>query len=87
MFAGVRPSLKIARDEVFGPVLAVIPFDSEEEAIDIANGTDSGLVAGVFTQGLNRALRLSRPQSQPSSAAPSCGAECRLKFWRKLLSG
>lgn len=60
VFAGVRPDMKIAREEVFGPVLAVIPFDSEEEAIEIANGTPFGLVAGVFTQDLSRALRLTR---------------------------
>lgn len=60
VFAGVLPSMKIARDEVFGPVLAVIPFDTEEEAVNIANGTEFGLVAGVFTQDLNRALRLTR---------------------------
>lgn len=60
VFAGVSPQMKIARQEVFGPVLAVIPFDSEEEAVEIANGTNFGLVAGVFTQDINRALRVSR---------------------------
>lgn len=56
----VRPEMEIAQTEVFGPVLAVMPFDTEEEAIAIANGTDFGLVAGVFTQDLNRALRCAR---------------------------
>ncbi|MCY1394670.1 2-formylbenzoate dehydrogenase [compost metagenome] len=56
----VTPDMEIAQAEVFGPVLAVIPFDTEEEAIAIANGTDFGLVAGVFTQDLNRALRCAR---------------------------
>lgn len=60
VLAGVRPHMKIAREEVFGPVLAVIPFDTEEEAVDIANGTPFGLVAGVFTRDLDRALRLTR---------------------------
>jgi aldehyde dehydrogenase (NAD+) len=56
----VRPQMKIAREEVFGPVLAVIPFDTEEEAVEIANGTPFGLVAGVFTRDINRALRFTR---------------------------
>ena len=56
----VHPQMEIAQAEVFGPVLAVIPFGTEEEAIAIANGTDFGLVAGVFTQDLNRALRCAR---------------------------
>ncbi|BAU74684.1 aldehyde dehydrogenase family protein [Metapseudomonas furukawaii] len=60
VFRDVSPDMEIARTEVFGPVLAVIPFDSEEEAIAIANGTEFGLVAGVFTQDLNRALRCAR---------------------------
>ncbi|WP_137821463.1 aldehyde dehydrogenase family protein [Pseudomonas sp. D(2018)] len=60
VFRDVTPDMEIARDEVFGPVLAVIPFDTEEEAIAIANGTEFGLVAGVFTQDLNRALRCAR---------------------------
>ncbi|MFV0663080.1 aldehyde dehydrogenase family protein [Denitromonas sp.] len=60
VFAGVSPQMKIAQEEVFGPVLAIIPFDTEAEAVEIANGTAFGLVAGVFTQDINRALRLTR---------------------------
>jgi aldehyde dehydrogenase (NAD+) len=60
VFRDVTPQMQIAQAEVFGPVLAVIAFDSEEEAIAIANGTEFGLVAGVFTQDLNRALRCAR---------------------------
>lgn len=60
VFAGVEATMKIAQNEVFGPVLAVIPFSSEDEAVEIANGTPFGLVAGVFTQDLNCALRMSR---------------------------
>ena len=60
VFADVHNQMRIARDEVFGPVLAIIPFDSEEQAIDIANGTDFGLVAGVFTQDISRAMRCVR---------------------------
>lgn len=60
VFRDVTSHMTIAQQEVFGPVLAAIVFDTEEEAIAIANGTDFGLVAGVFTQDLNRALRCAR---------------------------
>ncbi|NIF78067.1 aldehyde dehydrogenase family protein [Paraburkholderia sp. Cy-641] len=60
VLAGVHPRMNIASEEVFGPVVAVIPFDTEDEAVEIANGTPYGLVAGVFTRDINRALRFSR---------------------------
>ncbi|MNZ71453.1 Betaine aldehyde dehydrogenase [compost metagenome] len=60
VFRDVTPQMRIAREEVFGPVLVVIPFDSEEEAIAIANDTDFGLVAGVFTRDIDRAMRCAR---------------------------
>ncbi|MFI8482850.1 aldehyde dehydrogenase family protein [Pseudomonas sp. NPDC078700] len=56
----VTPEMSIAQTEVFGPVLAVIPFDTEEDALRIANGTEFGLVAGVFTQDISRAMRCTR---------------------------
>lgn len=59
VFTGVNNGMRIAREEVFGPVLSVIPFDTEEEAIAIANDTDFGLAAGLWTQDLSRAIRLS----------------------------
>ena len=55
MFADVRNEMEIAQEEVFGPVLAVIPFDDEEEAIRIANATRYGLAAGVWTENICRA--------------------------------
>jgi len=55
IFTGVTPDMTIAREEVFGPVLAVLPFDDDDEAIELANGTDYGLVAGVYTKDLDRA--------------------------------
>ena len=49
VFADVKPEMQIARDEIFGPVISVIPFDTPEEAIEIANGTNYGLAASVWT--------------------------------------
>ncbi|MGH8403976.1 MAG: aldehyde dehydrogenase family protein, partial [Pseudomonas sp.] len=60
VFRDVAPQMCIAQEEVFGPVLAILPFDTEEEAIAIANGTEFGLVAGVFTQDISRAMRCTR---------------------------
>jgi len=56
----VKPEMTIAREEVFGPVVGVIPFDSEEDALRIANGTDYGLAAAVWTGNLSRAHRMVR---------------------------
>ena len=57
---GVTSDMAIARDEVFGPVLSVLSFETDEEAIRIANSTDYGLVGGVFTRDLDRATRAAR---------------------------
>jgi aldehyde dehydrogenase (NAD+) len=58
VFAGVTNDMRIAREEVFGPVLSVIPFATEEEAIELANDTEYGLAAGIWTQNLSRAHRV-----------------------------
>ena len=60
IFTGVRPAMSIAQDEIFGPVLSVIEFDTLDEAVGIANGTMYGLSAGVWTRDLNKAFALAR---------------------------
>jgi aldehyde dehydrogenase (NAD+) len=59
IFTGVQPGMRIAQEEVFGPVLSVIPFDTEDEAVAIANDTLYGLAAGVWTTSIKRALTMS----------------------------
>jgi aldehyde dehydrogenase (NAD+) len=53
----VTPGSEIAQTEVFGPVLSVIGYSGDEEAIEIANSTQYGLVGGIFTRELDRALK------------------------------
>ena len=60
IFADVDNTMRIAREEIFGPVLAIIPFDTEEEAVAIANDTPYGLAAYVQTGCAERAARMSR---------------------------
>ncbi len=58
VFAGVTDAMTLAREEVFGPVMAVLDFETEDEVIARANATDFGLAAGVFTADLARAHRM-----------------------------
>jgi acyl-CoA reductase-like NAD-dependent aldehyde dehydrogenase len=60
IFADVRPTMTIAREEIFGPVLTILPYDSEEEAVAIANDTMYGLAGGVWSGDKERALRVAR---------------------------
>jgi aldehyde dehydrogenase (NAD+) len=60
IFDNVNNNMQIAREEVFGPVLSVIVFDTEEEAIAIGNDSPYGLAAGLWTQNLTRTLRMTR---------------------------
>ena len=58
VFADVTDDMTIAKEEIFGPVMSVLDFDTEEEVITRANATEFGLSAGVFTQDLTRAHRV-----------------------------
>jgi 5-carboxymethyl-2-hydroxymuconic-semialdehyde dehydrogenase len=58
LFADVKPSMRIFQEEIFGPVACVTPFDSEEEAVELANATGYGLAAYLWTSDLRRAHRV-----------------------------
>ena len=80
MFTGVTPDMRIAQEEVFGPVLSIIPFDRRRRGDQIANGTIYGLAPGVWTASINRALNDGRTRSKPApcgSTPTACRARCR----------
>lgn len=60
ILADIKPSMRVWNEEVFGPSLSIIPFSTEAQAVEIANSTDYGLGAVVFTQDKEKALRVSR---------------------------
>ena len=60
VFSEVTPDMTIAQEEIFGPVLSIIPYDTEEEAIDIANDTPYGLAGGVWSGDPDRAEKVAR---------------------------
>ena len=60
VFTDVTRDMTIAREEIFGPVLSIIPYDTEEEAVEIANDTDYGLAGGVWSGDADRAKAVAR---------------------------
>jgi alpha-ketoglutaric semialdehyde dehydrogenase len=82
IFADVAPSMRIAQEEIFGPVVSVLPCRSFEEAITIANGVEYGLSASIYTQDVNRAFTAMRDVYTGIFYvnAPTIGAEVHLPF-------
>jgi aldehyde dehydrogenase (NAD+) len=82
IFADVAPSMRIAQEEIFGPVVSVIPCRSFDEAIAMANGVEYGLSASIYTQDVNRAFAAMRDVYTGIFYvnAPTIGAEVHLPF-------
>ena len=82
IFADVAPSMRIAQEEIFGPVVSIIPCHSFEDAIAIGNGVDYGLSASIYTQDINRAFAAMRDMDTGIFYvnAPTIGAEVHLPF-------
>jgi aldehyde dehydrogenase (NAD+) len=82
IFSGVDPAMRIAREEIFGPVVSVMRCRSLDEAIDVGNGVEYGLSASIYTQDINRAFAAMRDLYTGIFYvnAPTIGAEVHLPF-------
>ncbi len=82
IFSGVKSKMRIAQEEVFGPVVALLEFKSFEEAVEIANGISYGLSTSIYTRDVNRAYRAMRDLEAGITYvnAPTIGAEVHLPF-------
>jgi alpha-ketoglutaric semialdehyde dehydrogenase len=82
IFADVEPGMRIAQEEIFGPVVAAIPFSSFDEALEIANNVRYGLSASIYTRNVNNAYRAMRDLETGIVYvnAPTIGAEIQLPF-------
>jgi aldehyde dehydrogenase (NAD+) len=82
VLGGVTPTMRIAREEIFGPVVCLVEFDTFEEAIEIANSIDYGLSTSLYTKDVNRAFAAIRDLESGITYinAPTIGAEVHLPF-------
>ena len=82
IFAQVKPNMRIAQEEIFGPVLSIIEINSFEEAIDVLNGTRYGLSSSIYTRDVGRAFRAMRDIEAGITYinGPTIGAEVHLPF-------
>ncbi len=82
VLADCAPKMRVAQEEIFGPVVAVMPFDTLEDALDIANGVVYGLSASIYTRDVNKALHAARDFQTGIVYvnAPTIGAETHLPF-------
>ena len=82
VLGGVKPDMRIAREEIFGPVVALLEFDTFDEAIGMANSIDYGLSTAIYTKDVNRAFAAIRDLESGITYinAPTIGAEVHLPF-------
>jgi aldehyde dehydrogenase (NAD+) len=82
VFIDVDPKMRIAQEEIFGPVVSIIPCENLEDAIDIANGIQYGLSSSLYTRDVNRAFKAMRDLYAGITYinAPTIGAEVHLPF-------
>jgi aldehyde dehydrogenase (NAD+) len=82
VFGDCSPQMRIAQEEIFGPVVSVIPIESLEQAVDVANGVPYGLSASIYTRDVNRAFQATRDlyTGIVYVNAPTIGAETHLPF-------
>jgi aldehyde dehydrogenase (NAD+) len=82
VFIEVDPKMRIAQEEIFGPVVGIIPCDSLEDAVEIANGIEYGLSSAIYTKNVNKAFTAIRDLHAGITYinAPTIGAEVHLPF-------
>src|SRR5258708_7713391 len=89
VFGDCSPRMRVAQEEIFGPVVSVIPIDNLEQAIDVANGLPYGLSASIYTRNVNRAFQATRDlyTGIVYVNAPTIVAETHLPFGRTKQTG
>ena len=82
LFTNVDPEMRIAKEEIFGPVLSVLKFKTFEEAIDISNNVDYGLSSSIYTKNINNAFKAIKDIDAGITYVngPTIGAECHMPF-------